>query len=194
MVRVKLIHNCFINCNNCFIIYDNCLMCSTIFFIVHDVDGMSLFHRSESGIYYALHVGGTNFRILRIQLGGQRSILGHDVERKPIPQHLMTRTTEVCRIISSMILLLSMNSQMYFLQVCDFMWCLYLQEFFDFVALSLKEFVERKGNNLQLSQVRGKDLRFTFSFPVRQTSISSGTLIKWTKGFAIEDMVSLSTF
>ncbi|KAI3822490.1 hypothetical protein L1987_10080 [Smallanthus sonchifolius] len=111
---------------------------------------------SESGIYYALHVGGTNFRILRIQLGGQRSILGHDVERKPIPQHLLTRTSE---------------------------------EFFDFIALSLKEFVERKGNNLQPSQVRGKDLGFTFSFPVKQTSVSSGTLIKWTKGFAIDDMV-----
>ncbi|XP_076884170.1 hexokinase-3-like [Bidens hawaiensis] len=111
---------------------------------------------SENGIYYALHVGGTNFRILRIQLGGQRSILGHDVERKPIPQILMTSTSE---------------------------------ELFDFIALSLKEFIEQKGDNLQLSQVRGKDLGFTFSFPVKQTSVSSGTLIKWTKGFAIEDMV-----
>ncbi|KAM0045916.1 putative hexokinase [Helianthus debilis subsp. tardiflorus] len=111
---------------------------------------------SESGIYYALHVGGTYFRILRIQLGGQKSILEHDVERKPIPQHLMTRTSE---------------------------------EFFDFIALSLKEFVERKGNNSQYSQVRGQDLGFTFSFPVKQTSLSSGTLIKWTKGFSIDDMV-----
>nr|XP_043613414.1 hexokinase-3 [Erigeron canadensis] len=111
---------------------------------------------NENGVYYALHVGGTNFRILRIQLGGQRSILDHDVERKPIPQHLMTSTSE---------------------------------ELFDFIALSLKEFVERKGINLQTSQVRGKDIGFTFSFPVKQTSVSSGTLIKWTKGFAIEDMV-----
>lgn len=30
---------------------------------------------------------------------------------------------------------------------------------------------------------------FTFSFPVRQTSIASGDLIKWTKGFSIEDTV-----
>ncbi|KAI3706753.1 hypothetical protein L6452_24701 [Arctium lappa] len=111
---------------------------------------------SENGIFYALHVGGTNFRLLRIQLGGQRAILGHDVERKPIPQHLMTSTSE---------------------------------ELFDFIALSLKEFVERKGNNLQISQVRGRDLGLTFSFPVKQMSVSSGTLIKWTKGFSIEDMV-----
>ncbi|PSR95417.1 Hexokinase-3 like, partial [Actinidia chinensis var. chinensis] len=33
------------------------------------------------------------------------------------------------------------------------------------------------------------ELGFTFSFPVKQTSVSSGILIKWTKGFAIEDMV-----
>ncbi|GJU16371.1 hexokinase-3-like protein isoform X1 [Tanacetum coccineum] len=111
---------------------------------------------TESGTYYALHVGGTNFRILRIQLGGQRSILRHDVERKPIPLHLMTSTSE---------------------------------ELFDFIALSLKEFVEQMGNNMQLSHVRGKDIGFTFSFPVKQTSVSSGTLIKWTKGFTIEDMV-----
>lgn len=63
-----------------------------------------------------------------------------------------------------------------------------LQELFDFIALSLKEFIERNGNN----QIRGKDLGFTFSFPVKQTSLSSGTLIKWTKGFSIEDMVSIA--
>ncbi|KAJ0792614.1 putative hexokinase [Helianthus annuus] len=67
-------------------------------------------------------------------------------------------------------------------------------EFFDFIALALKEFIERTGNNSQLSQVRGKHLGFTFLFPVKQTSVSSGTLIKWTKGFAIEDMVSLTTY
>ncbi|XP_071697076.1 hexokinase-3-like isoform X2 [Rutidosis leptorrhynchoides] len=100
---------------------------------------------SENGIFYAVHVGGTNFRILRIHFGGQRSILGHDVERKPIPPYLMTSTSE--------------------------------------------EFVQKKGNNMQLSQVKGKDIGFTFSFPVKQTSVSSGTLIKWTKGFAIEDMI-----
>ncbi|CAI8506421.1 unnamed protein product [Pichia kudriavzevii] len=32
-------------------------------------------------------------------------------------------------------------------------------------------------------------LGFTFSFPVEQTSLNSGTLIRWTKGFNIEDTV-----
>lgn len=33
------------------------------------------------------------------------------------------------------------------------------------------------------------DLGFTFSFPVRQLGINSGTLIRWTKGFNIPDAV-----
>jgi len=52
--------------------------------------------RSEIGTYYALDLGGTNFRVLRVQLGGRRSsILSQDVERQPIPRHLMTSTSEV---------------------------------------------------------------------------------------------------
>lgn len=39
-----------------------------------------------------------------------------------------------------------------------------------------------------------RELGFTFSFPVRQTSIASGTLIKWTKAFSIDDAVSIHSF
>lgn len=54
------------------------------------------FIRTERGTYYALDLGGTNFRVLRVHLGGQRpSVLEHEVERQPIPQHLMTSTSEV---------------------------------------------------------------------------------------------------
>ncbi|GFZ13039.1 hexokinase-like 1 [Actinidia rufa] len=111
---------------------------------------------SEKGTYYALDLGGTDFRVLRVQLGGDRSgILGHDVERQPIPQHLMTSTSE---------------------------------DLFDFIASSLQEFVQNEGVS-EVSAVKKRELGFTFSFPVKQTSVSSGILIKWTKGFAIEDMV-----
>ncbi|XP_065030014.1 hexokinase-3-like isoform X1 [Musa acuminata AAA Group] len=62
------------------------------------------------------------------------------------------------------------------------------EELFDFIALTLKEFIEREENG----QVPGskKELGFTFSFPIRQLSVSSGVLIKWTKGFTIEDVVN----
>ncbi|KAI4368630.1 hypothetical protein MLD38_017167 [Melastoma candidum] len=112
---------------------------------------------SEKGIYYALDLGGTNFRALQVHLGGQRSsILSHDVERQPIPRHLMTSTSE---------------------------------ELFDFVAAALKSFVENKETCDGDVRDSGRELGFTFSFPVNQTSVSSGILIRWTKGFAIEDMV-----
>ncbi|KAK8619876.1 hypothetical protein V6N13_066376 [Hibiscus sabdariffa] len=109
---------------------------------------------SEKGIFYALDLGGTNFRVLRVELGGQRSDLDPDVEQQPIPEQLMTGRSE---------------------------------DLFDFIASSLYQFVE-KGNDSVQSPVT-KELGFTFSFPVKQTSVSSGVLIKWTKAFAIKDMV-----
>ncbi|KAH6810725.1 hexolike 1 [Perilla frutescens var. frutescens] len=112
---------------------------------------------TEKGIFYALDLGGTNFRVLRVKLGGQRSaIIENDVDRQPIPQHLMTSTSE---------------------------------ELFGFIATSLKDFVEREENVSEPSPPETRELGFTFSFPVKQISSSSGTLIKWTKGFSIQDMV-----
>ncbi|XP_021843292.1 hexokinase-3 isoform X2 [Spinacia oleracea] len=113
---------------------------------------------SEKGIYYALDLGGTNFRVLRVQLGGRRSgIVRHDVERKPIPEHLMTSTSE---------------------------------DLFDFIATSLKAFFDQENvKDSDLSPSSRRELGFTFSFPVNQTTVSSGILMKWTKGFSIHDMV-----
>lgn len=64
-----------------------------------------------------------------------------------------------------------------------------MQALFDYIATELARFVGTEGDEFHLSVGRQRELGFTFSFPVRQTSISSGTLIKWTKGFSIEDAV-----
>jgi hexokinase len=53
----------------------------------------------------------------------------------------------------------------------------------------LAKFVANEHNALLLDG-KQRELGFTFSFPVRQTSIASGTLIKWTKRFNIDDAVS----
>ncbi|XP_078158501.1 hexokinase-3-like isoform X2 [Carex rostrata] len=109
---------------------------------------------SEEGIFYALDLGGTNFRVLQVQLGGKGSnILKQKVERQPIPQELMISTCEM----------------------------------FGFIASKLKQFVERE-EGIQEGSNETRALGFTFSFPVRQNSVSSGVLIKWTKGFDIEDI------
>ncbi|XP_050221829.1 hexokinase-3 [Mercurialis annua] len=112
---------------------------------------------SEIGTYYALDLGGTNFRVLRLQLGGERSlILSKDVESQPVPQHLMTSPSE---------------------------------DLFDYIASTLKQFTEKEENVSEFSALRRRELGFTFSFPVKQMSIRSGILIKWTKGYHVEDMV-----
>ncbi|XP_073141837.1 hexokinase-3-like isoform X2 [Henckelia pumila] len=112
---------------------------------------------NEKGIYYALDIGGTNFRILRVQLGGQPStVIGCEVDEQPIPEELMTSTSE---------------------------------ELFGYIAATLKDFVEREDGTSEPSRGEGRELGFTFSFPVKQTSLSSGVLLKWTKRFSIEDTV-----
>lgn len=68
-----------------------------------------------------------------------------------------------------------------------------LQGLFDFIAAALAKFVESEPEVFHPPSGKLRELGFTFSFPVKQTSISSGTLIKWTKGFSIEDTVILFT-
>lgn len=55
------------------------------------------------------------------------------------------------------------------------------EQLFNFIAESVGSFIAE--NNPQQSHV---SLGFTFSFPVNQLSINSGTLIRWTKGFTTQ--------
>lgn len=71
------------------------------------------------------------------------------------------------------------------------MYVMLLQALFDFIAAALAKFVGSEPEGFHPPPGRQRELGFTFSFPVRQTSIASGTLIKWTKGFNIEDAVIL---
>ncbi|CAN4094429.1 unnamed protein product [Withania somnifera] len=112
----------------------------------------------EQGLFYALDLGGTNFRVMRVQLGGkEKRIVKHEVKEISIPQNVMAGS-------SSDVL-------------------------FDFIATTLAEFVATEGDDFQLPPGRQRELGFTFSFPVKQLSIASGTLIKWTKGFSIDDVI-----
>ncbi|URE28685.1 glucose homeostasis [Musa troglodytarum] len=111
----------------------------------------------ETGLFYALDLGGTNFRVLRVQLGGKEGrVAKHEFEEVSIPPHLMVGGSD---------------------------------ELFDFIASALAKFVASEGEDFHLPVGRQRELGFTFSFPVRQVSIASGTLIKWTKGFNIDGTV-----
>ncbi|KAM0905880.1 hypothetical protein ACQ4PT_017157 [Festuca glaucescens] len=104
----------------------------------------------EEGVYYAIDLGGTSFRVLRVEVGAGSENGNQKVEIHAIPEELMGTS----------------------------------EDLFNFVASTLKNFIEREdGKDEQ------KALGFTFSFPVRQNSVSSGSLIRWTKGFSVGDTV-----
>uniref|UniRef100_A0A5B6ZF86 Phosphotransferase n=1 Tax=Davidia involucrata TaxID=16924 RepID=A0A5B6ZF86_DAVIN len=108
---------------------------------------------NEEGLFYGLDLGGTNFRVLRVQLGGKdERAVATEFEQVSIPQELMFGTSE---------------------------------ELFDFIATGLMKFAQKEGGKFHLPHGRKREIGFTFSFPVKQTSIDSGILIKWTKGFAV---------
>lgn len=52
--------------------------------------------RNEKGLFYALDLGGTNFRVLRVQLGGKdERVIATEFDQVSIPQDLMFATSEV---------------------------------------------------------------------------------------------------
>ncbi|XP_026419083.1 hexokinase-1-like [Papaver somniferum] len=110
----------------------------------------------EHGLFYALDLGGTNFRVLRVQLGGRDGCVAkQEFTEVSIPPELMTATSG---------------------------------ELFDFIAKELARFIATE-EDFFLPPGSQRELGFTFSFPVKQLSIASGTLIRWTKGFSIDDAV-----
>lgn len=118
-----------------------------------------------------MDLGGTNFRVCSIELRGD-STFNLTQSKVPIPREMMVASS--------------------------------YKELFKFLAKQIESFLELHHNDHFEATVRKRrmtgttdqyrqseifDLGFTFSFPVDQTSINRGTLIRWTKGFDIPDAV-----
>ncbi len=56
------------------------------------------------------------------------------------------------------------------------------RDLFDFLAQCLRDFRDRQGKGNRDWPL----LSFTFSFPLRQQSVTTGTLISWTKGYSVQ--------
>jgi len=113
----------------------------------------------EKGIYLALDLGGTNFRVIKCNLSGGE-VVETSKKQYALNETHMRGTAE---------------------------------ELFNFIALSVQDFI--LSEKLDGSRV---DIGFTFSFPVKQTGVASGSLIQWTKGFTTSgveghDVVQLLT-
>ncbi|MCJ1475536.1 glucokinase [Lambiella insularis] len=126
---------------------------------------------TEKGLYMAVDLGGTNFRVCSIHLNGDTTF-SLTQSKVAIPRELMVAKTA--------------------------------QELFSFLARQIEIFLKtHHGDHYEEGVRRRKTmsaaegyrdernfyLGFTFSFPVQQIGINSGKLIRWTKGFDIEDAI-----
>ncbi|CCC07698.1 unnamed protein product [Sordaria macrospora k-hell] len=126
---------------------------------------------TEKGLYMAVDLGGTNFRVCSIQLNGDTTFR-LTYTKVAIPKELMVAKTaeELFAFLAK--------------QIEIFLRTHHGEHF--------EAHIRRR---MTMSSPEGfKDenvfrLGFTFSFPVQQLGINKGTLIRWTKGFDIPDAV-----
>ncbi|KAI5464596.1 hypothetical protein BGZ63DRAFT_349801 [Mariannaea sp. PMI_226] len=126
---------------------------------------------TEKGLYLAVDLGGTNFRVCSIMLNGDTTF-NLTYNKVAIPKELMVAKTA--------------------------------SELFAFLAKQIELFLREHHRDHFESHVRRRNtsstaegwrdenifrLGFTFSFPVRQLGINKGLLIRWTKGFDIDDAI-----
>ncbi|KAL8716195.1 MAG: hypothetical protein Q9220_000100 [cf. Caloplaca sp. 1 TL-2023] len=123
---------------------------------------------TEKGVYLAVDLGGTNFRVCSIKLNGDTTF-ALTQSKVAIPRQLMVAKTS--------------------------------KELFAFLAQQIESFLKthhndhfeeyhqrRKAGEVVTDEHLFK-LGFTFSFPVQQIGINKGYLIRWTKGFDIDDTI-----
>eukprot|EP00794_Sanderia_malayensis_P005743 gene5743-6445_t len=100
---------------------------------------------TEEGDFYALDLGGTNFRVLLVKIHNGQIEMIH--KQYAMDDSLMKGTG---------------------------------QKLFGYIADCLAKFAGEHHMNRLCS------VGFTFSFPIHQTSLTSGNLIKWTKGYSAD--------
>lgn len=62
---------------------------------LHETYSSSNSYRDEEGLFYAVDLGGTNFRVLRLHLGGKGQVLSQESKEIAIPRELMVGTGKV---------------------------------------------------------------------------------------------------
>jgi len=100
----------------------------------------------ETGSYFAIDLGGSNLRVLSLELDGAGNVTDVVEQKAVIPEEIMKGHGSTL---------------------------------FGFIA----DAVKRAG------PPPGASVGFTFSFPVNQTALNSGTLMQWTKGFECAGVV-----
>ncbi|PHH86444.1 hypothetical protein CDD83_10245 [Cordyceps sp. RAO-2017] len=126
---------------------------------------------TEKGLYLAVDLGGTNFRVCSITLNGDTTF-NLTYNKVAIPKQLM-----VAKTAKELFAFLAKQIE------------LFLREHH---ADHFESHVRRRNTSSTPLGYRDEHifrLGFTFSFPVKQLGINKGRLIRWTKGFDIPDAV-----
>ncbi|CAJ2503769.1 Uu.00g111630.m01.CDS01 [Anthostomella pinea] len=126
---------------------------------------------TEKGLYLAVDLGGTNFRVCSIHLNGDTTF-NLTYSKVAIPKELMVAKTaqELFAFLAK--------------QIEQFLKTHHEDHF--------EAHIRRRNTISTPDGFRDEHifrLGFTFSFPVQQFGINKGTLIRWTKGFDIPDAV-----
>ncbi|KAL7947217.1 hypothetical protein V8C42DRAFT_317121 [Trichoderma barbatum] len=126
---------------------------------------------TESGIYLAVDLGGTNFRVCSVSLNGD-STFNLTYNKVAIPKNLM-----VAKTARDLFAFLAKQIELFLRE--------HHREHFEFAA-------HRRSTTSFPEGYRDEQifrLGFTFSFPIQQLGINKGNLIRWTKGFDIPDAI-----
>ncbi|KAL8724828.1 MAG: hypothetical protein Q9166_007730 [cf. Caloplaca sp. 2 TL-2023] len=123
---------------------------------------------TEKGVYLAVDLGGTNFRVCSIKLNGDTTF-SLTQSKVAIPRELM--------VAKSSKELFSFLAK----QIESFLKTHHNEHF--------EEHHLRRQNGEEITEEHFFQLGFTFSFPVHQIGINKGHLIRWTKGFDIADAI-----
>ncbi|KAL2757802.1 hypothetical protein ACRALDRAFT_2025516 [Sodiomyces alcalophilus JCM 7366] len=117
----------------------------------------------EKGVYLAVDLGGTNFRVCSVRLNGD-STFKLTYNKVAVPKELMTaeKAEHLFGFLAK--------------QIEIFMHEHHKDEF-----ESIRSQTNKDEEIFHLG--------FTFSYPVKQLAINKGTLIRWTKGFDIPDAI-----
>ncbi|QPC58629.1 hypothetical protein HYE67_000860 [Fusarium culmorum] len=126
---------------------------------------------TEKGLYLAVDLGGTNFRVCSIMLNGDTTF-NLTYNKVAIPKNLMVASTS-----ADLFSFLAKQIEIFLKE--------HHADHFD-------SHLRRRNTASAPEGYRDEHifrLGFTFSFPVKQLAINKGLLIRWTKGFDIPDAV-----
>ncbi|KAI5282024.1 glucokinase, partial [Ascosphaera acerosa] len=124
----------------------------------------------EKGLYLAVDLGGTNFRVCSVDLHGDGTYSLRQSKAR-IPHELM-----VAGSYKALFAFMAERVEAFIHEHLSEHWTSHHER-------------KRQDRSQAWSDAEYFDLGFTFSYPVEQHAINKGTLMRWTKGFDIAEAV-----